>query len=97
MVRSTKTKLKYEALAWSWGAGPHNCRIRIREAGVDSKMRVALALVWALKYLAHSSQHRTLWVAAIRMDQSSAEEKSHQVQMMAQIYSYAGKAWVWLG
>lgn len=93
----TEQIVKYEALSWSWGSDPQDSRILIRQLDRQTKMRAAPGLVWALKYLTDSNQDRILWVDAICIDQSSVDEKNHQVQMMSQIYSYAEKVCVWLG
>ena len=39
----------------------------------------------------------SLWIDAICIDQSHAEEKSHQVAMMLDIYRNADRVYAWLG
>ncbi|KXJ95160.1 heterokaryon incompatibility protein-domain-containing protein [Microdochium bolleyi] len=95
--QTTGEIIEYEALSWSWGTDPPDSRILIRLPDGKTKMKAAPALVWALKYLMRSDQDRILWVDAICIDQSSVDEKNHQVQMMSQIYSYAARVCVWLG
>ncbi|OCK76902.1 HET-domain-containing protein, partial [Lepidopterella palustris CBS 459.81] len=43
------------------------------------------------------SFERMIWVDAICIDQDNFEEKSHQIQLMAKIYSKAIRALAWLG
>lgn len=51
----------------------------------------------ALLHLRDSTFPRILWIDAIRMDQAENEEKSSQIQIVAQIYALAGIVIVWLG
>lgn len=38
-----------------------------------------------------------LWIDAICINQSSMEERGHQVQLMGDVYSKAQRTWIWLG
>jgi hypothetical protein len=47
--------------------------------------------------LRHRARKRILWIDAICIDQEDEKDKSHQVAMMADIYSKADRVIVWLG
>jgi hypothetical protein len=51
----------------------------------------------ALRRLRRRIRIRTLWIDGICIDQSSTEEKNHQVALMRDIYSSAYSVVVWLG
>lgn len=88
----------YEALTWCWGTNPSDCLVVIEQQdSTRKKMAVSEELAWALLYLRKPEKSRILWIDAICIDQTSTDEKNHQVQMMAKIYSHAERAIVWLG
>jgi len=51
----------------------------------------------ALEALRHRNGSRTLWIDALCIDQSNAEEKSNQIGMMGSIYESASNVVIWLG
>ncbi|KAL8928745.1 MAG: hypothetical protein Q9208_001523 [Pyrenodesmia sp. 3 TL-2023] len=51
----------------------------------------------ALQHLRHASTPRRLWVDAICINQQDTDERSRQVERMADIYQSAGKVVIWLG
>ena len=91
----------YEALTWCWGTAPSDCLLLIEQQNSTNskrqKMAVSEELAWALKYLRDEIESRIIWIDAICIDQNSTDEKNHQVQMMAKIYSHAERVVVWLG
>lgn len=94
----TKETFTYEALTWCWGTSPSDSLIFIEQKdNTRRKMAVSSELAWALKYLRRPATSRILWIDAICINQNSTDEKNHQVQMMAKIYSYAERVCVWLG
>jgi hypothetical protein len=65
--------------------------------GVYAQWPVTTNLEAALRYLRHESMVPILWIDAICIDQSSIEERKHQVPLMKTIYSNATAVRVWLG
>ncbi len=51
----------------------------------------------ALRHLKFSDKSRVLWIDAVYIDQSSDEEKNHQVRQMYDIYHTAERVHIWLG
>ena len=54
-------------------------------------------LAAALRRLSVEEAEKRLWIDAICINQADAVEKTHQVQMMREIYSLASQVIVWLG
>ena len=59
--------------------------------------RAAVNLEGALRRLRHASTERLLWVDALCINQADSIEKSHQVNMMGEIYSKSAGVIIWLG
>lgn len=98
LIGDNKEKYTYEALTWCWGTNPSDCLVVIEQQdSTRKKMAISEELAWALLYLREPAKSRILWIDAICIDQSSTDEKNHQVQMMAKIYSHAERVVVWLG
>lgn len=89
--------VEYEALSWCWGQEVKDRAIRIQEGGKYYRLAVTRDLTLALKYLRHPHEERILWIDALCINQANHEERNHQVQMMARIYSGAKQACIWLG
>ncbi|ROW08912.1 hypothetical protein VMCG_02760 [Cytospora schulzeri] len=89
--------VEYEALSWCWGTENKDCAIRIKKGGEYYRLAVTKELSLALKYLRHGDGDRILWIDAMCIDQENHEERNHQVQMMARIYTGAKQACIWLG
>lgn len=87
----------FDAVSYAWGSQDNPVNIFIREEGVDSTLAVTQNLAEALPYLRHRFESRMLWIDAICVNQQDAEERSSQVQRMADIYSQAQTVLVWLG
>jgi len=92
-----ESKFEYEALSWSWGTGPWDEKIKIREADEAYMFTVAPSIVQALTALRQKRRVRVLWVDAICINQNEPTEKNHQVPMMSSIYGSAKKVCIWLG
>ncbi|KAL2272349.1 hypothetical protein FJTKL_06792 [Diaporthe vaccinii] len=89
--------VEYEALSWCWGQEVKDRAIRVYEGGKYYRLPVTRDLTLALKYLRHPHAERILWIDALCINQANHEERNHQVQMMARIYSGAKQACIWLG
>jgi hypothetical protein len=92
LQNSCKTHL-YEALSYVWGNPEKKPRIFMH----GHSFEVTVNLRAALLRLRNHSTERILWVDAICIDQANQEEKGHQIQSMANIYSQANRVIVWLG
>ncbi|KAH7383564.1 heterokaryon incompatibility protein-domain-containing protein [Cadophora sp. MPI-SDFR-AT-0126] len=84
---------EYFALSYAWGKDEPTHQISIDKC----KFLVTENLLSALRHLICESQPQKIWVDAICINQEDNAEKSQQVQQMAQIYSKAIGAIVWLG
>ncbi|GAB1316125.1 hypothetical protein MFIFM68171_06335 [Madurella fahalii] len=83
---------QYTALSYVWGDASDTCPIRI-----DGKsLPITRSLAGALQHLA-KTPGLLVWADAVCINQKDDIEKSHQVNMMATIYSKATKVTVWLG
>lgn len=89
--------IEYEALSWSWGNDVPQYGIVVIEGQERYKLRVKRELALALKYLRKTNKERILWIDAVCIDQNNFNERNHQVQMMAMIYTRAKKVCIWLG
>ncbi|KAH8885912.1 heterokaryon incompatibility, partial [Thozetella sp. PMI_491] len=83
----------YEALSYSWD-DPYAPSLL-----PNGKYTVLVTpnLFLALRALQLENKPRSLWIDALCINQSSAEEKSRQIPRMRDIYSKATKVVIWLG
>jgi len=84
---------RYEALSYTWGDERAETLISID----DGLFLVRRNLDCALKQLRYDYEPRTLWIDAIRINQSDVDERGDQVSQMGSIYSKANDVVVWLG
>ena len=83
----------YEALSYVWGSSDRPLSISIDEHDLP----VTVNLHAALSRLRDRFIERIIWVDAICINQADLEERGHQIQSMAEIYSKANRVIVWLG
>ncbi|KAH7083363.1 heterokaryon incompatibility protein-domain-containing protein [Paraphoma chrysanthemicola] len=83
----------YEALSYCWGSSDDS--MSCIWDGVE--LRIPPNLHSGLQQLRLPDRPRRLWVDALSIDQSNLHERSHQVQMMSNIYRYATSVLIWLG
>jgi hypothetical protein len=83
----------YEALSYAWGSPENPLKIDVN----GKAFTVTRNLNAALRRLRSPDKNRLVWVDAICINQKDTDERSHQVQRMAQIYSNAEQVIVWLG
>lgn len=84
---------QYSALSYRWGNADSNCTIEL-----DGRKRLIRKNL--LRFLAQIPTHLRnsfLWIDALCIDQANQQERTHQVGMMARIYSHASLVLVWLG
>jgi hypothetical protein len=96
-ARLTHAKLNgrpYEALSYEWGVkGENNPSIFLD--GVEIHIRQNLwSALWNIREV---DRDLVLWIDALCINQSDIKERSHQVQMMGKIFSYATRVLAWLG
>ena len=83
----------YEALSYVWGGSDKPCSIFIG----NLRLPVTANLHAALSRLRDHLLERIIWIDAVCIDQGNIKERSHQIQVMAKIYSRASRVIVWLG
>lgn len=90
LVRTTiDSAPPYEALSYAWGK--ELCQITLRNGTLTTNLH------HALRYLQRPHASRLLWIDALCINQNDDAERSHQAQLMTQIYGTAGRVLVWLG
>ncbi len=83
----------YEALSYVWGSSDKPQSISIDKLD----MPITANLHAALLRLRDRCIERVLWVDAICINQVDLEERGHQIEFMAEIFSKANRVIVWLG
>ncbi|KAM0309730.1 hypothetical protein ACHAO8_008777 [Botrytis cinerea] len=84
---------RYEALSYVWGDADNSCSICVN----GHSLIVRANLHSALLRLRDPVLDRIIWIDAICINQEDLNERGHQVQLMAKIYSKASQVVVWLG
>lgn len=83
----------YEALSYAWGTSPE-----MEESLCNgARFRISQTLGQALRGIHAHSGGGWIWVDAICINQTDAEEKAHQVAGMGELYSCADQVLIWLG
>jgi hypothetical protein len=90
---SLQNPAAYDALSYEWGAPEPKFSIGVGNGCIQVTKNCYEALI----KLRHLARKRILWIDAICIDQEDEKDKSHQVAMMADIYSKADRVIVWLG
>ena len=100
---------EFEALSYAWGSAqspglvyigqssPSNSDVKFRFLSNQPFLFVTQNLASALQHLRYEDKKRVMWIDAICVDQLNFEERSQQVQRMADIYRCASRVVVWLG
>ena len=86
----------YSALSYTWGAGEIHDTILLTGSSAE-RHRITKNLHAALCKIRQAGIPTLLWVDALCIDQTSASERSHQVQIMGTIFANAQEVVVWLG
>lgn len=96
----------YNALSYVWGSEnkPFEMQVLLAENGYGpststGKIPLTKSLHNALQDLrdCDNIQPKTFWIDQICIDQSSDEEKSHQVSQMGKVFQHATSVWTYLG
>lgn len=91
--------VQYEALSYTWAndAGDSRKSYSVYYGEGWEVIRVTENCANALRRLRYRNKTRTLWVDAICINQEDVDERSHQVEMMADIFACAERVIVYLG
>jgi hypothetical protein len=94
IVHSTISEDSYDCLSYRWGNDAPSNRILIND-----KVYLVRDNLYQFLLIAQSAPllQRRIWIDAICIDQSNAEEKNHQVQQMGLLYANARTVHIWLG
>jgi hypothetical protein len=88
----------FEAVSYTWGSPENPIDVFVaHSSGTVRILSVTKNLGEALPYLRYKDSDRVLWIDAICVNQQALEERSHQVQPMAEIYSKTVRVVAWLG
>ncbi|RYN45573.1 hypothetical protein AA0114_g8981 [Alternaria tenuissima] len=93
LPKKSNEDIEYEALSYAWGTTDSPSEALLD--GTPTSMRISLDL--GLRRLRYAEKSRILWVDALCINQNDIQERSHQVQQMATIYSSARTVLIWLG
>ncbi|KAH7060980.1 heterokaryon incompatibility protein-domain-containing protein [Paraphoma chrysanthemicola] len=85
----------YEALSYAWGDVDTTGRTCITCS--EKRIPITPNCSTALVHLRREDEPRALWVDAICIDQTSIQEKNHQIPLMGDIYRNAMHTLMWLG
>ena len=88
-------EVEYNALSYTWGPSTP-----IRTIRVNGKPLNISENLWQFLHVAAQNPEIysiSLWVDQICIDQSSINERNHQVSVMGQIYRQASTVLIWLG
>lgn len=89
------SELEFESLSYVWGdLSLSGTKI---DLGRGQCLPIQRKLEDALYNLRHKSKTRALWIDALCINQDDYEEKSSQIQLMAEIYARCTSVIVWLG
>lgn len=91
---SSDTRPKYEALSYVWGGNDKTGHVTIDG---HYRLGVTASLDSALRHLRLRKKDRILWADAICINQEADKERSHQVQLMGDVYRGAKQIVVWFG
>ncbi len=83
---------RYDALSYEWGPPTEVYAVEVN----GSLLQIRSNLYWFLGIIRHPEEVIKLWVDAICIDQSSVDEKNHQVQQMWSVYFNASTTRVFL-
>lgn len=81
----------YDAVSYAWGDPTPR-----RTIFVDGKLRMVAENLWQFLKHACCSVRGLLWIDALSIDQSNAEERTHQIGIMASIFGNTRRVVVWL-
>ncbi|KAI1119264.1 heterokaryon incompatibility protein-domain-containing protein [Nemania sp. NC0429] len=83
----------YIAISYAWGDPDDKRDVQVGSV----KIPVAVSLFGALDAVRKRGEDVLVWVDALCIDQQNRDERSSQVQQMAEIYAKAREVAIWLG
>jgi Heterokaryon incompatibility protein (HET) len=86
----------YQAISYTWG-GEEKASITIHEDSEKYEIDISQNLKNALRAVRSPNEDLFIWADALCINQNDKEEKSSQIQRMAEIYTKAKCVCVWLG
>ncbi|KAF7185073.1 Heterokaryon incompatibility protein 6, OR allele [Pseudocercospora fuligena] len=86
---------QYSAVSYAWGLDSSSHQIQLNGFEVSVRKNLYEFLLEAQAW--SGGERRFYWIDALCIDQADNGERSHQVDLMAQIYSKADRVLVWLG
>ncbi|KZL70616.1 heterokaryon incompatibility protein [Colletotrichum incanum] len=92
-VEPIDAAVRYHAVSYAWGTLSETAHIICE----GREIQVTKSLLEALKRWRRADEEIVLWADSICIDQHNTLEKTHQVMLMAEIYSRAASVFVWLG
>ncbi|KAF2009755.1 hypothetical protein BU24DRAFT_473958 [Aaosphaeria arxii CBS 175.79] len=92
-TESLSKRPKYHALSYVWGSALVKKPIKLN----DSTFEATTNLESALRHLRHQRLGLPLWVDALSINQTDNQERTHQVQLMGNIYKSCLRVLVYLG
>ncbi|KAH0537231.1 hypothetical protein FGG08_005973 [Glutinoglossum americanum] len=90
----------YEAISYTWdGAIPSEglCIVCEDDNTNPQKLLITRSSAIALRHLRKKDSNRMLWMDSVCIDQSSIQDRNHQVQLIGGIYTRAQRVLIWLG
>jgi hypothetical protein len=86
--------LPFETVSYVWGPDTRRNILRLRG---NRTIHINDNLAKALPYLSAECKTGYLWIDQININQSSTQERNHQVRMMGDIYKKGERVIAWLG
>ena len=88
-----RSRPKYETISYHWGEPADVAAIQINKQSVSVPANAAAAL----RCMRDAHTERVLWIDAVCINQADLDERAHQVNMMADVYSNATGNLIYLG
>jgi hypothetical protein len=85
---------KYTAISYAWEDSSPFQRVLLKDG---RQIWLSKTLSGLFASLAKRQSHFIVWIDALCINQNDVEERGHQVNLMAQVYSLAEKVVIWLG
>ncbi|GKT64829.1 heterokaryon incompatibility protein [Colletotrichum tofieldiae] len=92
-VEPIDAAVRYHAVSYAWGTPGEPAYIVCE----GKEIQITQSLLAALKRWRQADEETVLWADSICIDQHNPLEKTHQIMLMAQIYSRAASVFIWLG
>jgi hypothetical protein len=83
----------YCTLSYAWGDWADLCQILLN----GTSFNVTRNLEAALRRLRHPTEPQVFWIDRLCINQECVDERTHQVNLMQQIYSRTRECFLWLG